>query len=390
VLTNILLGALILLVLALLILVLRVHLGKSSHSLSATSPSADFPALLANLAQTTQQINSQNAVLFEKVAHLEELGPVIHHLRVEMRGVAERASKIEGNQAQVAQYLSQVGTGLTKTGTMTQALVDSTAALHRELASAKSGLLELQSHAKSRQELEQRTAESIRRLELVIAGTQSKGVAGENLLDLVFSSLPSDWQVRNFQVNGKSCEFGLRLPNDLILPIDSKWTGTQILEQFASCEDLSERQKYKNQIEKAVLQKATEVRKYINTNLTVNFGVAVVPDAVYELCSSTTCEAFKLNIVIVSHSMFVPYLLLVFQTTLKTSQNVDLEKLDRDLRYASEVVRELEKEIEGRWSTAITMLTNGRDGMRANLNKLKQLPSLQMNALDVADHDPQS
>ena len=51
---------------------------------------------------------------------------------------------------------------------------------------------------------------AIRRLETVIAGTQSKGAAGENILDVVFSKLPAEWQVRNFPVGNKSVEFGLR------------------------------------------------------------------------------------------------------------------------------------------------------------------------------------
>jgi DNA recombination protein RmuC len=46
--------------------------------------------------------------------------------------------------------------------------------------------------------MEVKSAESIRRLEAVIAGTHSKGIAGENILDAVFSMLPVEWQVRIF------------------------------------------------------------------------------------------------------------------------------------------------------------------------------------------------
>ena len=83
---------------------------------------------------------------------------------------------------------------------------------------------------------------SIRRLEAIIAGTQSKGLAGENILEMVFAKRPAEWQVRNFRVGGRPVEFGLRLLNNLILPIDSKWAATNLLEQFVAAESISAQQ----------------------------------------------------------------------------------------------------------------------------------------------------
>lgn len=64
----------------------------------------------------------------------------------------------------------------------------------------QSDLAGLQAHVEARRELEQRTADSVRRLETVIAGTQSKGAAGENILEAVFNRLPVEWQIRDFKV----------------------------------------------------------------------------------------------------------------------------------------------------------------------------------------------
>ncbi|HUW96323.1 MAG TPA: DNA recombination protein RmuC, partial [Anaerolineae bacterium] len=104
------------------------------------------------------------------------------------------------------------------------------------VTSIRQDLAELQAYTKAynraREDLERRTADSVRRLEMVIAGTQTKGAAGENILEAVFANLPPEWQVRNFRVGDKAVEFGLRLPNNLILPIDSKWPATHLLEQF--------------------------------------------------------------------------------------------------------------------------------------------------------------
>jgi len=249
------------------------------------------------------------------------------------------------------------------------------------VANIQQGLAELHAYTRARQDMERQTADSIRRLEMVIAGTQTKGMAGENILETVFANLPQEWQVRNFRVGDKAVEFALRLPNNLVLPIDSKWPATHLLEQFAACEDLEEQRRLKAQIEKAVLDKAKEVRKYIDPNVTVNFGIAAVPDAVYDLSTGVQAEVFQLNVVLIGYSMFVPYLLLVFQTILKTSQSIDMQRLDAYLRSADEHIQAAQGELEGRFSRALTMLTNSRDELSVLLSKVRSgLTSVQISA----------
>lgn len=334
---------------------------------------------LQNLTQAVQSTHSQASVLSEKVGRFEQLPQDVGNLQVELRGLTERISTLEQNQTTVSSGVSALHTGLAEARKVTEALVNTTGVMQTELSRAREGLKEIQENAKARQELERRTAESIRRLETVIAGTQTKGGAGENILDVVFSKLPAEWQVRNFTVSNRPVEFALRLPNNLILPIDSKWAATNLLEQFVKSEDPVEQQALKKQIEDAVLKKAKEVRKYIDPNLTVNFGVAAVPDAVYDLSSGILVDVFQLNVVLVSYSMFVPYLLLVFQTILKTSQNIDLDKLSAYLQTAQESISALQGELEGRFSRALTMLENSRTDMAVHLSKVSSgLAGLQL------------
>ena len=110
----------------------------------------------------------------------------------------------------------------------------------------------------------------------------------------------------------------------------------------------------------------------------VNFGVAAVPDAVYDLCSGVHAEVFQHQVMLVSFSMFIPYLLLVFQTTLRTSQNIDLERLNSFLQNAESNLNALQDELEGRFSRALTMLNNTRDAMSTSRSKAaSSLASLQ-------------
>jgi DNA recombination protein RmuC len=171
-------------------------------------------------------------------------------------------------------------------------------------------------------------------------------------------------------VGDKAVEFWIRLPNNLVLPIDSKWAATNLLEQFSECSDPAEQQKLKSQIESVVLGKSKEVRKYIHPNITVNFAVATVPDAIYDLCCGIQADVFQLNVVLVSYSMLVPYLLLVFQTILRTTQNIDLDRLEACLESVEKGIRSVQDELEGRFSRAMTMLGNSRDDMAVHLSKV--------------------
>ena len=275
------------------------------------------PGTLQALNQLIQQQQTQIAMMGEKLSHIEPVTQVMGLLNTEVRGLTERISTVETSQNEVQRGVGNLATdsisALSELKTLTNRLGEATAVMRSELATAKTDLTALHSHVRSRQEMDIQMSESIRRLETVIAGTQTKGSAGENILDVVFGKLPQEWQVRNFKISGKVVEFGLRLPNDLILPIDSKWTATHLLEKFIASEDMEEKQRIKRDMESAVLLKAKEVKKYIDPNVTVNFGVAVIPDSVFDLTYSIQSEAFRMNVVLVSYSMFVPYLLLVFQ-----------------------------------------------------------------------------
>lgn len=331
------------------------------------------------------ELAPQIAVLGEKLSHIEPVTQAINSMQSEVRGLTERIVSVEQNQfisnQGVGNFATSALSSISELKTLTTSLSEATGAMRNELSTTKNDLTELHAHIKSKQEVERQTADSIRRLETIIAGTQTKGSAGENVLEVVFAKLPIEWQVRDFRIGGKSVEFALRLPNNLIMPIDSKWAATNLLEQFINSDDIQEQQKLKKDIESAVLAKAKEVRKYLDPSITVNFGVAVVPDAVYDLCAGIQSETFQLNVVLVSYSMFVPYLLLVFQTTLKNSQSVDLQKLDAYLQTAQESIMNLQDELDGRFSRAITMMNNSRDDMRAVLGKLSgSLTGLQIGA----------
>ncbi|MCC6381373.1 MAG: DNA recombination protein RmuC [Dehalococcoidia bacterium] len=312
---------------------------------------APAPAQTAGL----QAIQIQNAALGERVA-----------------AVNDRLAALERQQQSLGESLGRVDSGLTATATLAGGLRETAESIRGQLATAGEGLTALREQARARQETEARTAAAVARLEQVIAGSAARGAAGENLVEAVFSRLPAEWQLRDFRLGNQVCEFALRLPNGLVLPIDSKWPATGLLEQLLAAEAPAERQRLKAQLETAVVTKVREAKKYVDPDLTLPFAVAVVPDAVLEACTGAQAEAFALNVVLVSHGMFVPYLLLVFQVVLRNTREIDLERLAATLTTAEQAVQELQVEVEQRLSRAITMLGNSRDSLRSSAAGLQR------------------
>jgi len=260
--------------------------------------------------------------------------------------------------------------------------------LAQSVGHIRDGITEMQSRIRAREDVERRTGEAIRRLEHVISGTQSRGAAGENLLENVFRQLPPEWQGRNLRVGKKVVEFGLRLPNGMLLPIDSKWAATPLLEQLSRADDPSRRIQIKALLEATVLARAKEVRKYIDPNLTIGYGLAVVPDPVFELCGGVLAEAFASNVVIIGQSLFLPYLLLVFQTVLKASQSIDVQRLELYVNGCQQDIAGMQEELEGRFSRATTMLENSRREIAGGLARVQgALNSLRRHAEVMAVSD---
>ena len=207
-------------------------------------------------------------------------------------------------------------------------------------------------------------------MESILTGSQCKGAAGENILDVFFAKLPAEWQVRNFAVGSNIVEFGIRLPDGLVLPIDSKWAATAVHQEFLNASEGKDKAAKKQQLQATVARRAGEIRKYIDPNLTASFAIAVVPDPIFELCPELMPDLLQQNVLLLSHSLFMPYLLLVFHNTLKTLKTVDLKRLDGYLTTAQTSITSLQSELEGRFSRALVMLENSRQDMAAQLASL--------------------
>ena len=87
-----------------------------------------------------------------------------------------------------------------------------TQGIRGEIARAQGTLAEVKALEQGRARQMDRAADSLRRLEAVVAGSASRGAAGENILARAFSQLPPDLLERNAAFGSRVVEYALRLP----------------------------------------------------------------------------------------------------------------------------------------------------------------------------------
>ena len=237
---------------------------------------------------------------------------------------------------------------------------DSKAAELRErLAQTQATVEGLRSALTARQSVEEEARASLKRLESVIAGSSTRGAAGEKILEEVLKALPNEMLQRNVWVGGKVVELGLRLPGGRLLPIDSKWVSSGALEQLADKGlDAPRRAQLAGQVEREVERRVREVSQYISPEATSPFALAVIPDAAYDVCRGAIVDAHKRHVMVVGYGMALPYLLTLYQLHLQFARTVDMEKLQSALIDVERHLDVLENVLENKLQRAVTMLQN--------------------------------
>ena|SRR5438105_1227397 len=285
-------------------------------------------------------------------------------------GLVRRA---EGNARDVAELKSRL-----ESGGQTE---ESRAAELRERLSHTQAVVEgLRSALTARQPIEEEARASLRRLESVIAGSSSRGAAGENILEEALRHLPPEMLQRNVWVGGKVVELALRLPGGKLLPMDSKWVSSVALEQLADTSlDASRRAQLTATVEREVERRVREVSQYIDPATTSPFALAVIPDAAYDVCRSAIVSAHKRHVMVVGYAMALPYLLTLYQLHMQFARTVDMEKLQSALIDIERQVDVLEGILENRVQRSLTVLQNAyTEGKQASAKVRASIQAVQI------------
>lgn len=293
--------------------------------------------------------------------------------RLEFQHLRDAIAQLQAEQRRVAGDLSVVQQGIVKleselghTAQRGQELAASLQHLGQTLGATRELLVEIRQIDEEARRNQQQIADVVHRLESVIAGARTRGAAGERILEALVEHLPADFKVFNCSINGKVVELAFRLPNGKYVPVDSKWVAARELEQLASCDDPDQLRELVQAIERALERKIDEVAQYLDPDLTLGIGIAAVPEAVYQNTQRAHAHALRRGVVVVSYTMAVPYLLTLLQLAIRFAPRSELDpaRLSPLFQLLEQALSEMESELNGRLSRALTMLQNAQHDLQ--------------------------
>ena len=296
----------------------------------------------------------------------EALTQRIHQTQQALTSVTEAVHQTVRTQELLAQHLGQVQESLTGN------LAAAQQGLRSEITQTRELVAQIQAADQIREKHEREAWDVLKRLETVLAGTKSRGIAGENILGTILAQLPAELRETNLTINNKPVEFALRLPHGRFLPIDSKWPALSQLERLQETEDPAVRKALADEIQSEVKKKIREVTKYLDPDRTIQLGVLAVPDAVFDLCVEAHVEAFKQGVVIISYTQAIPYLLSLLQVVWRFGTEIDTARLSQALTTIADALEKMDNEVDGRLSRTITQLQNSREDLKAHLSRARQ------------------
>jgi len=211
---------------------------------------------------------------------------------------------------------------------------------------------------------EDKNAALLERLHRVLLGASSRGQKGENLLREQLAAFPPSVLATNYRLSSGVVEFALRLPDDRVLPIDSKWPEPEMVERLEAAETDEERARYKKQIETKVLKLIGDIKKYIDPEKTTSLAVGALPDSVYTLAGGVHYSAFREGVLLVPYSNAVPILLAIYGLFLKYAQSFDMEQVKGHLGAMDTLLTQLDKIIDNQLARGGTMVANATEECR--------------------------
>ena len=243
--------------------------------------------------------------------------------------------------------------------------------LQGRLAQAQRALAEVKAIEQARGSQLDRATDSLRRLELVVAGSGARGAAGENILARAFAQIPPDLLETNVAFGGRIVEYALRLPGGRLLPVDSKWTSASDLEALETAEDPDEDRRLREQVARDVRLRIREMVKYLDPERTLSLAVLAVPDAVHAAVPETHAEGWQHGVLVVPYSLALPFLLCLYRLAVRFEPGPEAEDVAVRLGQVADALRRMDEELEGRLSRALVQAANARDALRGELAQVR-------------------
>jgi len=246
-------------------------------------------------------------------------------------------------------------------------LADVAQSLQGRLATAQRELAEVKALEGARSRQMDRATDSLRRLETIVAGSASRGTAGEGILGRTLGQLPPDLLETNASFGGRVVEFAVRLPDGRLLPIDSKWTSAGALEELETTGDAVARRRLLDRVTRDLRSRIRDMEKYLDEDRTLSLGLLAVPDAVHSAVPEAHAEGWRSGVLVVPYSLVLPFVLVLYRLAVRLVAAPDGDGLAVRLASLVETLRRMDESVEGRLSRALVQLGNARDDLRAGI-----------------------
>jgi len=284
-------------------------------------------------------------------------------------------NEVAADLARLAQAQDRLGLALVEgREDSLRGLADVAQGLAGRIAAAQRELVEVKALEQVRARQLDRAADSLRRLETIVAGSSSRGAAGEGILARSLAQLPPDLLETNAVFSGRVVEYALRLPGGRLLPVDSKWTSAASLDRLETTDDPAERRRLIDQVARDVRSRVREMTRYLDAERTLSLAVLAVPDAVHAASAEAHAEGWREGVMVVPWSLTLPFLLVLYRLAVRSSGAPGAEGGERAARLerVGECLRRVDEAVEGRLSRALVQAGNARDDIRAEIAEARR------------------
>jgi DNA recombination protein RmuC len=325
---------------------------------------AQIDRSLLSLADFTQN-NLQPQIAQQLQAALHVLGQVQQALQDARQSLAAQDQSSEQRYQQLLQMASEklassetLLKGISETlGSGQERLKTELNQLREDLAVAKENVQRINEQVGILTVLQQtaeRVEENINKVVAILTGRRS-GQAGEQVVNELLNAVPDDWLERKIKLGSGEVEFAIKMPGGYLIPLDSKFVAPELITQSES--------DGREQMLKRVKDRAKEVAKYLTDQRVLGFGIAAVPDSVYDLCRDAVKAAAQSHcIVVVPYSLLLPFVLSLYLMAQRLGIS-QLGKTDQAI------------------GTAFTALEQARSALEKMTKEINSVSNLQQTAL---------
>lgn len=214
--------------------------------------------------------------------------------------------------------------------------------------------------------------EASKNIESVMRGSKTKGMAGENIVREILKIFPQGTMVYDFKIGSKVVEFGLKLPDGRILPIDSKIMASEELQELATSDNEDAKLRIIQKLELAVLRKAREVGEYISPPVTYERAIMAVPDSLHYLLKESIIKAHRdYGVLIISYSMTIPYILSFMDLQRKHSTHLDEERVKTFLEGLNLSLSKMDDILDNKVAKGNVMISNAYGEYKQIVSKIR-------------------